>query len=73
MEPRGAAQGLARTGKRSKEMLKTLKSHVYALFMVMGLLASGSQIYAQSDDKIADFGACLATNPPAECREIMPH
>ena len=53
-------------------MLKTLKSHVYALFMVLGVLASGSQIYAQSDDKIADFGACLATNPPAECREIMP-
>lgn len=53
-------------------MLNTLKSHVYAVFMVLGVLASGSQIYAQSDDKIADFGACLATNPPAECREIMP-
>ena len=53
-------------------MLQTFKSHVYGLFLGLGVLASGSQIYAQSEDVIADFGACLATNPPAECRNIMP-
>ena len=53
-------------------MLQTLKSHVYVLFMALGVIASGSQVYAQSDDVIADFGACLATNPPQECKNIMP-
>ena len=53
-------------------MLQALKSNVYAVFMALGMIAFGSQIYAQSEDVIADFGACLATNPPADCKNIMP-
>jgi hypothetical protein len=57
---------------RSKAMLKQLKSNMYFLVLALGLAASGGQIYAQSEDTIADFGACLATNPPADCKNIMP-
>lgn len=53
-------------------MLEKLKSNVYMLVMALGVIASGGQIYAQSEDVIADFGACLATNPPADCKNIMP-
>ena len=53
-------------------MLQTFKSNVYVLFMALGVMASAGQIYAQSDDVIADLGACLATNPPSECKDIMP-
>lgn len=53
-------------------MLQMLKSNAYVLVLALGVIASGGQIYAQSDDVIADFGACLAINPPADCKNIMP-
>ncbi len=53
-------------------MLQMLKSNIYVLVMALGVIASGGQIYAQSQDVIADFGACLAINPPADCKNIMP-
>ncbi|WP_157119261.1 hypothetical protein [Azohydromonas lata] len=53
-------------------MLKMLKSNAYILVLALGVIASGGQIYAQSDDVIGDLGACLAINPPADCKNIMP-
>lgn len=53
-------------------MLQALKSNVYVLFVALGMVAFGSQIQAQSEDAIADFGACLATHPPADCRNLLP-
>jgi hypothetical protein len=72
--PSGEMPRKKRIGQAYQEqaMLQMLKSNIYVLVMALGVIASGGQIYAQSQDVIADFGACLAINPPADCKNIMP-